>query len=114
MEYREIIDKHDGSNINWNNIEIKNNTDYGYIVKVVSNTKIEINILVNKKDKLVNKIINPTFVLYLHRNMKEIVIEKEWNKHPELISFDKHFKTTLSLGFSGASKSKASINYINI
>ena len=46
--------------------------------------------------------------------MKEIVIEKEWNKHPELISFDKHFKTILSLGFSGASKSKASINYINI
>ena len=75
MDYIEIIEVADGSNMTWNNIEIKNNTEYGYTMKIFSNTRVDL--IVHSDTK-----IKPTFVLNIHRNVREIIIEKYWSMHP--------------------------------
>lgn len=107
MEYNEIIEVTDGSNMTWNNIEIKNNTEYGYIINVVSENRIDVVILVNKK-------VNPTFIIGLHRNAREIIIDKCWKDHPKFVNFSETFRVILSLGESLSGKEKASIIYESI
>lgn len=107
MDCIEIIEVADGSNMAWNNIEIKNNTEYGYTMKIFSNTRVDL--VVHSENK-----IKPTFVLNIHRNVREIIIEKHWNIHPKRIEFGKEFRTIISLGKSSAHIDKASIIYENI
>lgn len=107
MNHIEIIEVADGSNMTWNNIEIKNNTEYVYTMKIFSNTRVDL--IVHSEDKT-----KPTFVLNIHRNVREIIIEKHWNIHPKRIEFNKEFRIIISLGENSAHSDKVRIVYENI
>lgn len=110
MEYIDIIEvqaTQDRLSTTWKDIKITNNTEYGYILKVLSDTRVDLVVLTQEK-------VNPTFILNIHRRTREIVIEKYWDEHPKKIEFSRDFRIIINLGESLAHREKASIIYENI